>query len=112
MHELSIAKSLFDDAQEIAFKRGIDRINLIRIKLGVASGIDADMLRHSLVDHIFPESIAEDAEVEFTIEPLIAKCTKCNEEITQIGIGGGCPKCFSKDLDIIGGIKVLVEEVK
>lgn len=112
MHELSIAKSLFDNAQEMAFKRGIDRINLIRIILGVASGIDADMLRHSLVDHIFPGSIAEDAKVEFRIEPLIARCVKCNEEITQIAIGGGCPKCFSKDLDIIGGIKVSVEEVK
>lgn len=112
MHELSIAKSLFDDAQQMAFKLGIDRISRIKIKLGAVSGIDADMLRHSLVDHIFPESIAEDAEVEFTIEPLIARCVKCKEEITQIGIGGGCPKCLSKDLDIIGGIKVIVEEVK
>jgi len=112
MHELSIAKSLFDQAQGMAFKLGIDRISRIKIKLGAASGIDADMLRHSLIDHLFPESIAEDAEIEFTIEPLVARCVKCNEEITQMSVGKGCPRCSSKALDIIGGIKVVVEEIK
>jgi len=112
MHEISIAKTLFDQAQEMAFKRGVDRIGRIKIKLGVASGIDVDMLRHSLIDHIFPDSIAEDAEIEVVFEPLIAKCVKCGDEITQIGIGGGCPKCGSKNLDIIGGIKVTVEDIE
>ena len=112
MHELSIAKTLFAQAQEMAFRRGVDRISRIKIKLGVASGIDIDMLRHSLMDHIFPESIAEDAEIEVALEPLIAKCVKCGDEITHIATGGGCPKCGSKNLDIIGGTKVTVEDIE
>ena len=112
MHEIAIARTLFDRAQEMAFRTGVDRINRIKIKVGVASGIDVDMLRHSLIDHIFPETIAEDAEVEIVLEPLIAKCKKCHHEITQIGVGGGCPECSSRDLDIIGGIKVSVDGIE
>jgi len=109
MHELSIARTLFDQAQEMAFKAGIDRISRLKIRLGVASGIDVDMLKHSLTDHIFPESIAEDAQIDIVLEPLIAKCVKCGQEITQIAIGGGCPKCSSRDLDIVCGTKVVLE---
>ncbi|OIO80910.1 MAG: hypothetical protein COW11_01640 [Candidatus Omnitrophica bacterium CG12_big_fil_rev_8_21_14_0_65_43_15] len=112
MHELSIAKTLFEEARQMAFKLRIDRISRIKIKMGVASGIDIDMLKHSLIDHMFPESIAEDAQIEITLEPLIAKCKQCGNEITQVGISGGCPKCSSRELDIISGIKVVIEDVE
>lgn len=111
MHELALARTLFNEAQEMALRVGMDRINYIKVKLGVASGIDVDTLRHSFMEHLFPESIAEDAEVEIVFEPLIAKCIKCQQEITQVGPGGGCPKCGSGDLDIIGGIKVTIDEI-
>ena len=112
MHELAIARTLFNDALVMAFRHGYDRINCLKIKLGAASGIDKDMLRHSLIEHIFPETIAEDAEVEIVLEPLVAKCIKCQEELTQTIAGGGCPKCGSKDLDIIGGTKASVEGIE
>jgi hydrogenase nickel incorporation protein HypA/HybF len=112
MHELAIARSLFNDALVMAFKQGMDRINCLKIKLGVASGIDKDMLRHSFIEHIFPETIAEDAEVEITLEPLVAKCVKCQGEITQTTAAGGCLSCGSKDLDIIGGTKASVEGIE
>lgn len=112
MHELTVARRLFNEAHEIALNLGIDRISRIKIKLGVASGIDANILRHSFMDHIFPETIAEDAEVDFIVEPLIAKCVHCRKELTHIGVAGGCPACASKNLDIIGGMKVVVEGVE
>ena len=112
MHELAIARTLFNQALEAASRSGIDRINCIKIKLGVASGIDIDILKHSMVEHFFPETIAEDAQIDIALEPLIAKCIKCRKEITQIGVGGSCPKCGSMELDIVGGIKVTVEGVE
>ncbi len=111
MHEATIARKLFIEALDMAFRLGIDRISCIKIKLGIASGIDKDTLTHSLIDHVFPETIAEDAEVEIVVEPLIARCTKCQRLITQVSEGGGCPDCGSKDLDVVGGTKVVVEGI-
>jgi len=96
----------------MAFRFNIDRITRFKVKLGVASGIDKEILRDALVEHIFPETIAEDAEVEVVLEPLIAKCAKCREEITHVAASGGCPACGSKDLDIIGGASVILEEIE
>lgn len=112
MHESMLARKLFNEAQEMAFRLGVDRINLLKIRLGVASGIDKDVLRYDLIEHIFPETIAEDAEVEVMLEPLIAKCVHCKKEITQIDAGGGCPFCGSRELDIISGMNVAVEGVE
>ena len=52
------------------------------------------------------------SQIDIALEPLIAKCIKCRKEITQIGVGGSCPKCGSMELDIVGGIKVTVEGVE
>lgn len=112
MHETMLARRLFNEAQEMAFRLGVDRISRLKVRLGVASGIDKDVLRYDFIEHIFPETIAEDAELEVILEPLIAKCVKCKKEITQIGAGGGCPDCGSKELDIISGMNVAVEGVE
>ena len=111
MHEIALAKRLYNEAQEMAFRFGLDRINYVKIKLGVASGVDKDMLRYSLIEHAFPETIAEDAEVEIVLEPLIARCVRCQKDIATIDAMGGCPICGSKDLDIVGGIKAIVEGI-
>ena len=49
MHELGIAKSLFEIALQTAKKNKLTKITRISIKLGEASGIEEGFLKHSFL---------------------------------------------------------------
>jgi len=52
MHELSIAGTLLDEL--VKKSRGKKPVKVL-IAVGAASGIDADFLKHSFTEHVFPE---------------------------------------------------------
>ena len=74
MHELGIASDLFAVVKEKARSSGLERVTGISIRIGEASGIDADFLRHSFVDHVLPGTSAAGAELQFSEEKLAAVC--------------------------------------
>ena len=112
MHELGIAKDLFEIIKEKARQKQLIKITKITIKLGVASGIEKDFLEHSFYDHIFPGSFAEGAKIEIVSEPVIIKCKKCHKELNSDKFTVNCPNCNSFDLEIISGKDVYIENIE
>ena len=113
MHELGIAQDLFKIIEEKARENSLKSVTKIRVKVGVASGIDKDFLRHSFIDHIFPKSIAAGAELEFMEEPLTARCKDCQKTIvTQESPTSGCPACGSVNIEITKGKDVYIENIE
>jgi len=111
MHELTIARPLFMEILESARSKGLDRISSVKIALGEAFGIDAELLKHSFMDHLFPNSIAEDCKVDICTESLTARCNQCHSSIVELSQEGKCPKCDASDLDITGGMKAILLDV-
>ncbi|OGS19161.1 MAG: hypothetical protein A3J83_00100 [Elusimicrobia bacterium RIFOXYA2_FULL_40_6] len=112
MHETGIARDLFEKIKAEAARNSLTKITKIVIKNGEASGILEDLLRHSFKDHIFPGTIAEGAELQIIVENLSAKCSQCGGEITTHNIGlQGCPKCQSKNIDILFGKDVYIDSI-
>ncbi|MFN3967231.1 MAG: hydrogenase maturation nickel metallochaperone HypA, partial [Endomicrobiia bacterium] len=85
MHELGIAKDLFELVKKYTEENSLSKVTKIVIKIGAASGIDKNFLRHSFVDHILPGTFAENSAIEFDLEPVKLKCKKCNEIILPEG---------------------------
>jgi len=113
MHELGIAKELFEVIKKYAKENSLSKVTKIVIKVGIASGIDKDFLRHSFVDHILPGTIAENSSIEFDLEPVTLKCKNCNEIIQPEGNDFiTCPKCKSHHMEIISGKQVYVESLE
>ncbi len=113
MHELGIAQDLFKIVKEKAVENNLERITKVRIKLGVASGIEEDFLRHSCLDHIFPGTIAEDAVLEIIMEPVEARCRDCGNEIdTRDEFTLSCPSCSSLNTEITKGKDVYLESIE
>ena len=119
MHELGIAKDLFDIVLEKARENNLKKVTKISIKLGEAAGIETDFLRHSFVDHIIPRSIANNCELEISIEKVKAKCKRCSTEFSpedmvfhphtnRVGVGVNCPSCKNKEIEITSGKDVYV----
>ncbi len=112
MHELGIAKDLFAKAREKAKENGLKRITRIKIRLGEASGVEEGFLRHSFMDHILPGSIAEEAILEIEKEGVEARCSDCGKKISAQEAGLSCPHCGGKDIEIISGKNVYIENIE
>jgi hydrogenase nickel incorporation protein HypA/HybF len=121
MHELGIAKELFNIILQTAKENSIKSISKIVIKVGVNSGIDPKFLEHSFKDHILPDSIAKNSELKIVIEPIKLKCNKCgkimnynnkNKSNEIHNLSSNCPHCKSSDLQIISGKDVYVDTIE
>jgi len=115
MHELGIAQDLWAVVKQEAQKNKLRTLKKITVIVGEASGIEADFLRHSLVDHILPQAgeFAAGAEVELLAEKLTARCANCSAEITKDNlITFHCPACGSMKIDIIAGKETYVKSIE
>ncbi len=112
MHELGIAHDLFDILNKKAKENNLKKITKVRIKVGVASGVEKDFLRHSFVDHIFPNTIAEAAVLEITDDPIEVVCKDCKKKIEQQHFVINCPHCGSYNIEINSGDRVFIESIE
>lgn len=113
MHELGIAQDFWAVIEQHAKSNNLKRVTKITIVLGEASGIEADFLRHSMVDHVLPGTIAEGAELEIVTRKLSALCTGCGAGIgTEAMKGLCCPSCGSPALDVKSGKETYVESIE
>jgi hydrogenase nickel incorporation protein HypA/HybF len=111
MHELGIAKDLFDIVLAEAKKNSLGRVSKIVIRLGKASGIEKEFLLHSLAEHVIPGTIAEGAEIEILPEDVRLKCRKCGKEIADKS-GLSCGSCGNTDVEIVSGKDTYVESIE
>ncbi len=79
MHELSITRSLLDQALAEAEKHGAKRISRIRLLLGESGGVVPDCVQFYF-DEMKKGTIAAEAELEFRRVPLRIRCPKCGAE--------------------------------
>lgn len=113
MHEIGIARDLWAVIKQNAKRNSIDRIKKVTVVVGESSGIDPELLRHSLVDHIFPGSIADKAKLEILGEKVKAKCSDCGEEITNEKLSSlNCHKCGGINLEITSGRECYVKSIE
>lgn len=112
MHELGIARDLFNIVLQKAKENNLEKIIKISVKLGIASGIEIDFLRHSLIDHIIPQSIAAGCELDISVETVKVRCKKCFKEFSPKDTVINCPSCCSADIEIISGKDVYVDSIE
>ncbi len=79
MHELSITRSLLDQALGEAEKHGAKHISRIRLLLGEGGSVVPDCVRFYF-DEMKKGTAAEGAELEFKTVPLRIRCPKCGAE--------------------------------
>jgi len=108
MHELGIARDLLKNIRE---KIGEKKPEKIVIVIGKASGIDESFLRHSFLEHIFPELNWDNVELIFEKEEAELFCKNCKRVVKELS-SFSCPFCGSGDLEIKSGDRTYLKEVK
>lgn len=119
MHEFSTAVNIIEAVKRAAKDYGATRVLRISLQIGKLSMLNPDQLLFGL-EIAAKDSIAEGAKV--SIEPLPTKihCNQCGEEsvikeegsIYEMLSSLACPKCHSRDVNVIQGRECIVKDVQ
>ena len=106
MHELSIAASIVDLAQEEAQKRGV-RVLAVYLKLGPLAGVVRDALLGSYEMAAAGTSL-EHSRLVIEELPIIVFCPRCDQRRTVSVQSLCCPRCGTPTPEILQGAELQV----
>lgn len=102
MHELSIAMSIVDAAQEEATRRGV-RVSAVHLRLGELSGVVKDALLFSY-DVACQDTALAGSRLVIEEVPVVVFCAACQQERTLKSVQSfTCPECGAPTMDVRQG---------
>lgn len=111
MHELSIAQSIIEIAENIARENDSKAVKKIKVQIGEFSGVVKEALEFSF-DIAKVGTIAENAELEIEIVKFKSICNFCGFVLeTMNDFNLFCPNC-SEPMSIISGREMKVEYIE
>ncbi len=110
MHELSIAMSIVEIAEEEAKKAGASRIEAIDLEIGTLSGIVMEALDFAW-EAAVKESMLEGAEKRVHTVKARAKCLDCNREFDAKTLFDACPSCGSYFTTLLRGKEMKIKSI-
>ncbi len=110
MHELSIAQSIVELAEDVALKENADSIKSIDIEIGALSGVVLDALEFAMEITIKSTKL-ENAKINFLKKSGKASCAKCNFQFETDNLLALCPKCNQANFKIIAGKQLRIKSL-
>ncbi|MGC1371964.1 MAG: hydrogenase maturation nickel metallochaperone HypA [Candidatus Sulfotelmatobacter sp.] len=102
MHELSIAMSIVELAEEEAEKRGV-QIEAVHLKLGALSGVVREALL-SCYEMACEGTTAQGSRLVIEDVPVIIFCATCNTQRTLSSVQlFSCPECGTPSWEVVQG---------
>jgi len=111
MHELSIVANLFELLKEQAKEAGAQKITLVKLKVGVLSGVVPELLQTAF-DIYKKDTIATEAELIIETVPLRLLCHQCHQETIRDDIVFTCAHCGSTRLEKKEGTELILEKIE
>jgi hydrogenase nickel incorporation protein HypA/HybF len=106
MHELSIAHSLVEIAEEAAAKAGVARVTVVHLRLGVIAGVVRDALLFGF-DVASAGTRLEGARLEIEEVPLQVYCETCATVVALPDVRCfRCPQCGAACRRIVTGQEI------
>lgn len=110
MHELSIAMSIVEIAEENAKQSNAIKITEIELEVGALSGVVYDALEFAMEEAVRNTMLEGAIRKTIRIEGK-AKCAECSHEFSVEDVFTPCPKCQSFQNDIIQGKELRVKSL-
>ena len=92
MHELSIAMSIIEIAEENAKRENASVITEIELEIGRQAGVVMEALDFA-IESAKQGTMLEKANWVINEIPAMARCTSCNNEFETKDLFTPCPKC-------------------
>ncbi|HOH83360.1 MAG TPA: hydrogenase maturation nickel metallochaperone HypA [Bacteroidales bacterium] len=110
MHELSIATSIIEIAEDFARSHQAEKISRIEIEVGQLSGIVKESLVFAL-ELAVKNTVLESAEVVITEIPGKSICQACKHEFDNPDWYTPCPECQSMNTEITAGKELQIKSI-
>jgi hydrogenase nickel incorporation protein HypA/HybF len=111
MHELSIAMSIVEIAEENAKNANTSVINEIELDIGSQSGVVLEALEFAMQSAV-QGTMLEKAEIKINSIPAKAVCSQCQNEFYIKELFEACPECGNPFCEIIQGKELKVKSLK
>lgn len=115
MHELSLARSILRQVDELCVEYSEQHISAVELEVGLMSGVDPDLLAASLEQ----EQVTSQKPRDFVINvvPVTAHCSICQKDFQINSYAFICILCGSTRVDVTGGdcvriMSITVEDLK
>ena len=110
MHELGVVIEVIKTVENFAKKNGVTKIQVLVLQIGELSSM---IPRY--IEACYPAAvdgtILQETELKIEILPGNAICKKCNKVFNLIENINKCPKCGSKDWEILCGKEFMIKEI-
>ncbi len=108
MHELSIALSILEMAEEEAGRYGGERVEAVHLRLGRLSGVVREALVSSY-DLACEQSTLAGSRLVIEDVPVAIHCLVCRTDIeTESPSSFSCPTCGTPSADVVRGREIEV----
>ncbi len=111
MHEMSLAESIVQIAEDTARSHGGTRVSLVLLEVGKLAGVEIDALRFCF-DAASRSSLAEGAKLVIEQPEGSAWCLPCGGTVQLGSLADPCPNCGSYQLQVTGGTELKVRELE
>jgi len=102
MHEIGLMQEALDIAFEHAARHGAQRIERVTLRVGDASGVDAESLSLAF-DVATGGTIAEGARLDVEHVAVVCYCTRCDLEFRPTDMLFACPRCQQVTIELRAG---------
>jgi hydrogenase nickel incorporation protein HypA/HybF len=106
MHELSITRSMLDQALAVARDHGAKRVSRIRLLLGEGGSVVPDCVR-SYFEEMSKGTAAVGAELEFKKVAVRIRCPRCGAEFGKIEEMCSC----NAGGELVSGQELVIESI-
>ncbi|MBC8015938.1 MAG: hydrogenase maturation nickel metallochaperone HypA [Sporomusaceae bacterium] len=108
MHEMAIAQGILDIVLKTAAENNANKVTGIKLLVGQMTQIEPESLKFGFAA-LSIGSIAEGANVDITIVPLVGKCNSCEQQFPVEGYCFVCPNCNSASVVLVSGRELAVD---
>ncbi len=111
MHEMSLAESVLEIAEEEARRQGATTIGAIVLEVGALAVVEVESLRFCF-EAVCRGTMAENARLDIVAVPARGWCLDCRREVELGGRFGPCLECGGEQVQVTAGDVLRVREME
>lgn len=110
MHEIGVMLEVVKTVENFARRNGVTKIQTLVLQIGELSSTIPRYME-ACYPMAVEGTILQDTELKIEVLPGNGICKKCNKVFNIIENNQKCPKCTSKDWDLLGGREFMIKEI-
>lgn len=110
MHELSIAQSIVELAEEVAEREQADFIQSIEVEIGVLSGVVLEALEFAM-EVTVKNTKLDKARINYLKVMGSALCVECGSKFDTSELLTLCPECNGTNYQILNGKQLRIKSL-